>query len=64
MRRGERERKERKKKENRKKQSCPIFLTVFRRLEFGSPRIKVGLLYKSYEQVSRTKGFGTSRYKR
>ena len=33
----------------KKKQSCPKNFTVFRRLEFGSPRIKVGLLNESYE---------------
>ena len=33
----------------KKKQSCPKIFTVFRRSEFGSPRIKVGLLNESYE---------------
>ena len=53
MGRGERERnkreKKKRKKKKEKKQSCPIFFTVFRRLEFDSPRVKVGLLDESYE---------------
>ena len=36
-------------KERKKKQSCPKIFTVFRWPEFGSPRIKVGLLNESYE---------------
>ena len=39
-----RERKKRKGKKRRKKQSCPIFFMVFQRPEFGSLRIKVGIL--------------------
>ena len=37
------------KEKEKKKQSCPKIFTVFRRPEFGSPRIKVGLFKESYE---------------
>ena len=36
--------KEEEKRKKKQKQSYPIFFTVFRRPEFSSPRIKVGLL--------------------
>ena len=43
--RGER----RREKEKKKKPSCLNFFAVFRRQEFSSPRIKVGLLDESCE---------------